>query len=121
MPGVSRREFRVVVTKGPRGVVFVPVPFDPDDVWGQKARHHIHGTINGMGVRGVVEELPDGGFGFRIGPAWREPCGIAPGDEVDVKIEPEGPQRDNLAADVAARIAEVVDLLELGVKERPKA
>ena len=155
---MSRREFRVTVTNGPRGLVFVPLPFDPDAAWGHKPQHRVHGAINGMGVRGTVEELPGGGFGFRIGPAWREPCGVGPGDEIDVVIEPEGPQRDDLAPDVGAaldanpaagaffdglaqfyrtaylrwidatkrspelravRIAEVVDLLQRGVKQRP--
>ena len=85
-------------------------------------------------------------------------CGIGPGDEVDVVLIPEGPQRVDLAPDVAAaldaapdaaaffdslaqfyrrgylrwidatkrspdkrsaRIAEMVDLLKAGVKQRP--
>lgn len=86
-------------------------------------------------------------------------CGIAPGDEVDVGLYPERPQRDDLADDITAalaaepdaaafydglarfyrraylrwidatkrrpdlraeRIAEVVDLLKAGIKERPR-
>jgi hypothetical protein len=84
--------------------VFVPVPFDPDEVWGQKAVHHVHGTVNGMGVRGVVEPLDDG-HGVILGPAWRRDCGLAAGDTVDVVMQPEGPQRDDLSADLAAALA----------------
>jgi hypothetical protein len=90
----------------------------------------------------------------------RRGCGIGPGDEVDVVLTPEGPQRTNLAPDVAAaldaapeagaffdslaqfyrrgylrwidatkrspdkraaRIAEMVELLKSGHKERPAA
>jgi bacteriocin resistance YdeI/OmpD-like protein/uncharacterized protein DUF1905 len=137
--------------------VFVPIPFDPDRVWGHKLSHRIHGTVNGMGVRGVVEPVGDG-RGVVLGAAWRRGCGLAAGDTVDVVVEPEGPQRDDLAEDVAAaltanphageffdslaqfyrraylryidatkrrpevraaRIAEVVELLAEGVKQRP--
>ena len=137
--------------------VYVPVPFDPDEVWGRKPRHHITGTVNDMGVRGVVETTR-AGRGFVLGPAWRRGCGLAPGDDVSVRIQPEGPQRDDLDPDVAAaleaepeaaaffdslaqfyrrgylrwidgtkrrpdaraaRIAEVLELLKAGHKERP--
>jgi hypothetical protein len=153
------RAFTVVVTKDPRRRVLVPVPFDPDEVWGAKREHRVHGTVNGMGVRAVVEPLGDG-HGILLGPAWRRDCGIAPGDRVDVVLAPEGPQRDDLAPDVAAaldvepaagelfdslaqfyrraylrwidatkrrpdlraeRIAEMVQLLKAGHKERPTA
>ena len=40
-----------------------------------------------------------------LGPAWRRDCGLAAGDTVDVSLEPEGPQRDDLADDVAAALA----------------
>jgi hypothetical protein len=139
--------------------VMFPVPFDPDRVWGSKNEHHIHGTVNGMGVRGVIEPL-GAGRGVVLGPAWRRDCGLAAGDTVDVAIEPEGPQRDDLADDLAAafaanpaageffdslaqfyrraylrwidgtrrrpdvraeRIAEMVELLKAGHKERPPA
>jgi len=144
-----------VIAEGRR--VYVPVPFDPDRLWGRKPRHHIAGTVNGMGVRAVIESIP-AGRAFVLGPAWRRHCGIAPGDEVAVRIHPEGPQRGDLAPDVAAaleaepeagaffdalaqfyrraylrwidatkrrpdvratRIAEMVELLKAGQKERP--
>jgi hypothetical protein len=146
-----------VATVG-RGRVYVPLAFDPDEVWGAKPSHHVRGTVNGMGVRAVVEPIGDG-HGIVLGPAWRRDCGVAPGDTVEIVLEPEGPQRDDLAEDVAAalaahpeagaffdslaqfyrraylrwidatrrrperraeRIAEVVALLEAGIKERPK-
>jgi hypothetical protein len=39
-----------------------------------------------------------------LGPAWRRDCGIGPGDEVIVALQPEGPQRDDLAPDIAAAL-----------------
>ncbi|MEJ7584058.1 MAG: YdeI/OmpD-associated family protein [Acidimicrobiales bacterium] len=94
------REFTVTVTAHGRGSVFVPVLFDPDETWGRKATHHVAGTVNGMRVRGAVE-AHEGGQGLVLGPAWRRDCGLAPGDEVRVALEPEGPQRDDLAPDMA--------------------
>jgi hypothetical protein len=56
-----------------------------------------------MGVRAVIEPLGEG-HGILLGPAWRRDCGIAPGDAVTVVLTPEGPQREGLAADVAAAL-----------------
>ncbi len=97
------QSFKTVVTTDARSRVLVPVPFDPDDVWGTKPQHHVAGTVNGMGVRAVIEPLHDGG-GILLGPAWRRDCGIAPGDEVQVVLAPEGPQRGDLAQDFAAAL-----------------
>ena len=151
------RTYSTVVTTGDRNRVMVPVPFDPDDVWGRKPEHRVHGTVNGMNVRASIEGL-SGGFGIVLGPAWRRDCGIGSGDVVDVVLAPEGPQRGDLADDVRAaldaepaagaffdglaqfyrraflrwidatkrrpeerdrRIAEMIDLLRRGEKERP--
>lgn len=39
-----------------------------------------------------------------LGAAWRRGCRIGPGDQVDVMLTPEGPQRDDLADDIAAAL-----------------
>jgi hypothetical protein len=99
------KRYSAVVTSDSKRRVLVPVPFDPDEVWGTKREHRVHGTVNGMGVRAVIEPLRDGrGRGILLGPAWRRDCGIAPGDRVKVVLEPEGPQRGDLAPDVAAAL-----------------
>ncbi|WP_232660542.1 DUF1905 domain-containing protein [Pseudonocardia sp. TRM90224] len=95
------KRFTTVLVTGPRKGVFVPAPFDPDAAWGKKAVHHITGTVNGMPVRGPMEPL-DSGYGVVLGAAWRRDCGLAAGDSVDVELAPEGPQRADLAADLAA-------------------
>jgi hypothetical protein len=151
------RSYSALVTTDDRNRVMVPVPFDPDVVWGHKPEHRVHGTVNGMNVRASIESS-SGGFGFVLGPAWRRDCGIGAGDVVDVLLAPEGPQREDLADDVRTaleaepvagayfdglaqfyrraflrwidatkrrpeererRIAEVIDLLRRGEKERP--
>ena len=153
----TTRSYSTVVSTSGDKRVMVPVPFDPDLVWGVKPAHRVHGTVNGMNVRASVEVLSEG-FGIVLGPAWRRDCGVAPGDVVDVVLAPEGPQRDDLADDVRAalaaepeagaffdglaqfyrhaflrwidatkrrpeerarRIAEMIDLLRRGEKQRP--
>ncbi|TDB73217.1 YdeI/OmpD-associated family protein [Micromonospora sp. KC723] len=100
---MTSQQFTTTVASASRGRILIPVPFDPDIVWGTKPRHHIRGTVNNMSVRGAVEPAGDG-YGFTLGPAWIRGCGLAAGDTVTVAIEPEGPQRGDLAADIAAAL-----------------
>ncbi len=45
------KRFGVRVAADPRGHAVVAIPFDPDQAWGAKARHHVNGTVNGCRVR----------------------------------------------------------------------
>jgi hypothetical protein len=101
---MESQRFVVTITAGPGGKLLVAVPFDPDAVWGVKRRHHVAGTVNGARVRAVLEPAGDG-FGFTLGPKSPNACGVAVGTEVTVEIAPEGPQRDDLADDVAAALS----------------
>lgn len=79
---------------------FIIVPFDPNQVWGVKQRHHITGTVNGYGVRGSLGS--DGKHYFLpLGAAWRRGNGLDAGAKVDVVLYPEGPQSESLSPDVA--------------------
>jgi hypothetical protein len=151
------QQFSAQVLAAPRGGAVIAVPFDPDEVWGAKTEHPVGGTIDGRRVRGTLSPR-DGGWSFSVGPIWLRDAGVAVGEEVAVELEPEGPQRGDLADDVAGalaanpaaaaffdtlaqfyrkaylrwidattrrpdrraeRIAQVVDLLAAGVKQRP--
>jgi hypothetical protein len=155
---MGSQRFRAVIAADPEGRAVIAVPFDPDETWGAKADHPVGGTIDGRQVRG---RLQPGGSGWvlTLGPRWQRDMGYAIGDHVTVELAPEGPQRGDLADDIAAalaaspaagaffdtlaqfyrkaylrwidattrrpdvraaRIAEVVDLLAAGVKERPR-
>ena len=159
MKGMRTQRFRALVAAGPRGRGVVAIPFDPDQVWGAKAEHPVGGTIDGRHVRGTVSR-GDGGWVFTLSPMWISDAGVAVGNEVIVELAPEGPQRGDLADDIAAalaanpaaaaffdtlaqyyrkgylrwidattrrpdlraaRIAEVVDLLAAGIKQRPRS
>ena len=60
--------------------------------------------MNGLPFRGSLGA--EGGAYFMVlGAAWRRDCGIAVGDKVNVLLEPEGPQQDALAQDIADALA----------------
>ena len=98
------QRFRAVLAAGPGGRAVVVVPFDPDEAWGVKAVHHVNGTVNGRRVR-VTLAPGDGGWAFSYGPPRALELGFTAGDEVAVELTPEGPQRGDLAEDIAAALA----------------
>jgi hypothetical protein len=153
------QRFGARVAAGPGGGAVISVAFDPDEAWGTKAEHPVGGTVNGRQVRGRIVPA-GGGWVLILQPMWVRDAGVAAGDEVIVELAPEGPQRGDLADDVAAaleanpaaaaffdtlaqfyrraylrwidattrrpelraaRIAEVVDLLAAGIKQRPRS
>jgi Bacteriocin-protection, YdeI or OmpD-Associated len=88
--------FQTTLQSDARRRVYLPLPAEP------KVRH-LAGTVNGMRYRGAVESI-DGSPGLVLGPAWRRGCGLKAGDRVSVELEPEGPQRQDLAPDLAAAL-----------------
>jgi Bacteriocin-protection, YdeI or OmpD-Associated/Domain of unknown function (DUF1905) len=158
------QRFGTHVAVGPAGRAVIAIPFDPDEVWGAKAEHPVTGTVDGRKVRGRIAPAPDpdapGGraWALTLTPMWVRDASVVAGQDVTVELTPEGPQRGDLADDIAAaldanpaaaeffdtlaqfyrraylrwidattrrpdlraaRIAEVVDLLAAGVKQRP--
>jgi len=88
--------FRATLRSDSRRRVYLPLPSEPEV-------RHLVGTVNGMRYRGAVESI-DGTPALVLGPAWRRGCGLEPGDRVRVELEPEGPQRRDLAPDLAAAL-----------------
>jgi Bacteriocin-protection, YdeI or OmpD-Associated/Domain of unknown function (DUF1905) len=101
---VPVQRFRALVAAGPRQRAVIMVPFDPDEAWGTKAEHPVGGTIDGRRVRGTLARGAIG-WAFSVGPAWLRDTGVAVGDDVLVELTPEGPQRRDLADDIAAALA----------------
>jgi hypothetical protein len=81
----------------------VPVPFDPDEAWGIKRQHHVSGTVAGLPVRVTVAQ-DDVGWSFSLDAARVRDCPAELGDDVEVVISPEGPQRGDLAPDLLAAL-----------------
>jgi hypothetical protein len=99
---MTTQRFKTIVSKqGSR--TYIALPFNPNEVWGVKQRHHITGTINGCRVRGSLHS--DGSQYFLpLGAAWRRDNGEESGIEIEVVLSPEGPQADTLAPDILAAL-----------------
>jgi hypothetical protein len=100
----SSRTFTIAFERDSRGRVVISLPFDPSEAWGGKAVHHVTGSVGDRRVRG---RLSGEGAGARLvlGPAWCRDAELATSERVRVVLEPEGPQQDTLAPDVAAALA----------------
>ena len=97
------QRFAARVVPGPGARAVITVPFDPDQAWGAKAEHPVGGTINGRQVRGTIAAA-GGGWAFTVTPMWLRDAGVVVGDDVIVELAPEGPQRGDLADDIAAAL-----------------
>jgi Bacteriocin-protection, YdeI or OmpD-Associated/Domain of unknown function (DUF1905) len=101
---MGSQRFRAVVTAGPRDSAVITIPFDPDEAWGAKADHPVSGMIGDCRTRTRLFPA-DGGWVLILAPKRLLSMGIAIGDEVTVELAPEGPQRGDLAEDIAAALA----------------
>ncbi|HLQ76528.1 MAG TPA: YdeI/OmpD-associated family protein [Terriglobia bacterium] len=99
------KQFAAVVARVSKDTVYIPIPFNPDEIWGRKPRHHVAGWINDHKVRGALTSIGKEPA-LTLGLAWRRDTGISAGDRVTVTLSPEGPQRDALEADFAAALEE---------------
>jgi hypothetical protein len=98
------KRFGARVAADPRGHAVISIPFDPDEAWGAKALHHVNGTVNGCRVRVTIAPADDG-WAFSLSPSRMRGTGIAVGSNVTVELAPEGPQRADLADDIAEALA----------------
>jgi hypothetical protein len=99
---LSTQNFKTTITKsGSR--TLIALPFNPNEVWGVKQRHYIRGTINGCMIRGSLGSDGEGYF-IPLGAAWRRDSALDVGAEVEVDLFPEGPQQENMSADVASAL-----------------
>ena len=97
------KSFNATVARDARQRLAIPVPFDPDEIWGAKNEHRVSGTIGEVKWRGSIGRA-EAGFAIVPGPAWWRDCDLAEGSKVKVSLSPEGPQREDLAPDLAAAL-----------------
>jgi len=90
-----------IVPSGARA--FIPLPFDPNEVWGARERHHVTGSVNGCALRGPLDSNGSQYF-LPLGPSWRRDNGLEASDEVEVVLAPEGPQLGRLGTDITAAL-----------------
>ena len=95
---MTTKQFESSVVRA-RTKTYVPVPFDPNDVWGWKVRHYVKGTVGGCSIRGLLRVEGDG-YALPLGGAWLRDNRIPTSATIDVVLQPDGPQSDALAADI---------------------
>jgi hypothetical protein len=102
----AHQRFRAVPVKSGREAVLIPVPFDPDTVWGPKTQHRVGGTVGGHRIRASIEptDVVPEGRAVRLTKMWLRDCPVVVGVEVEVSLFAEGPQRADLAPDLAAAL-----------------
>jgi hypothetical protein len=101
MTAEKTRTFNAMIRMEAGGRLVIALPFDPAEVWGQRSRYHVTGTIDGRPVRAAISSSRAGGAALALGPASECNRGLKDGDRVEVSLRPEGPQVDGLAPDIA--------------------
>jgi hypothetical protein len=84
----------------PRGGITIALPFRPAEVWGDRDRWYLAGTIERYPVRATVK-ADDGEPEVQLGPSWCRDPRVLGGQAVQVSLHPEGPQLDTIAPDIA--------------------
>jgi hypothetical protein len=96
---MNTKRFRSDVVRN-KSKTYVPIPFDPNEAWGEKDRHYVKGTIGDCRIRGLLR-IEDDGYALPLGPAWLRDNPLPTSGTIDVVLEPDGPQSEVLATDIA--------------------
>jgi hypothetical protein len=100
---MTAQRFEATVEGLSNGGIAIRLPFDPDVAWGDKDRHYVAGSIQGFRVRGSLTRRDDAPY-LELGPAWCRSGIVGVGDRVAVRLEPEGPQMDDLGPELRAAL-----------------
>ena len=92
--------FTATAEARPRGGIAIRLPLDPAEIWGERDRYYVTGTIERYTMRGVVASR-DGEPYLELGPAWCRDPRVGPGASLRVNLTPEGPQIWTVASDFA--------------------
>lgn len=98
-----KKRFKATITRT-GGKNLIPVPFDPDEAWGQKERHYVDGEVDCHRVRGLLI-ITGTQVALPVGVAWLRDTQVALGTPVKVVLWPDGPQVELLAEDIARALA----------------
>ena len=107
---MTTKKFQSTVVRA-RTKTYVPVPFDPNDVWGGKHRHYVKGAVGGRSIRGLLRVEGDS-YVLPLGAAWLRDNVIPTSATIDVVLQPDGPQSEALAADITEALNAAPDAEE---------
>ena len=98
------RSFQGIARRKATGGATIDLPFDPVPTWGRRDRYHVTGTIEGVRYR-IVLMRRGSRWEIDLGPRSPSAAGLQDGQTVAVEMWPEGPQAEQLAADIAEALA----------------
>lgn len=98
----TKKSFKAVL-RADAGKVYLDIPFDPNEAWGKKARHHVEGSLDGkpfagsLGARGGRVFMP-------LAKELRAKLGVDAGDRVEVVLSAGEPKAAALPEELEAAL-----------------
>lgn len=99
---MNGQTFRSKLTKSGSKVI-LPIPFDPNEAWGAKDRHYVHGKIHEIVFRGLIQ-FDGSSYFLPVGPAWLRDAHLNLDEELEITLDAEGPLVGRIAEDVGAAL-----------------
>jgi hypothetical protein len=96
---MSEQRFKATIV-GCEDRAYFEVPFDPDEVWGEKERHYVTASIAEYDSRSVLD-TDRSPARYWLSPSWLRDREVAEGETLEVVLAPEEPQLDTMAPDIA--------------------
>ncbi len=91
----ARQKFKGVLERDGTnlGWTIVRVPFDPTEVWPQRVRLRVKGTIQGFAFRTSLFRAPQGHFILLVNKRMQKGAGVVLGSVAEVMLEPDTAER----------------------------
>jgi uncharacterized protein YdeI (YjbR/CyaY-like superfamily) len=91
----ARQKFKAVLERDGTslGWTIVRVPFDPTEVWPQRNRLRVKGTINGFGFRTSLFRMQKGYYFLLVNKPMQESGGVTLGSLANLVLEPDLEER----------------------------
>lgn len=95
LAGMARKKFKGVLERDGTslGWTIVRVPFDPTEVWPQRNRLRVRGTINGFGFRTSLFRARAGHFILLVNKKMQKGAGVVLGSVTEVTLPPDSEER----------------------------
>jgi Bacteriocin-protection, YdeI or OmpD-Associated/Domain of unknown function (DUF1905) len=101
---MPQQQFETTVEAGERGRVFITIPFNPKEVWGQKSRYYVKGTLNDSAFQGSLGARK-GTYFMPLNKELQERAEVTPGSVVKVTMEENLPQTEEIPEDLMQALA----------------
>jgi uncharacterized protein DUF1905 len=94
---MRQEKFATPVEAGHKGLFYIRIPFDPSVTWDVRTRHFVRGSLNGCAFEGEVG-FRRSKFYMLLDEGLQRVAKLAPGDNVEVAMEPREPGEEELSS-----------------------